>query len=75
MVNMLIIVNWKIIKINQIKNCMSKLLKEPHGEKSPLASSLEVNSHANALAAAHPHYHKNNPRIKLLKKMRDLDKI
>lgn len=45
---------------------MSKLVEKPHREKSPLADSLEVNSLGNALAAAHSHDHKNNPRIKIL---------
>ena len=34
---------------------MSKLLKNPHGENSPLAGSVELNFPTSALAAAHPH--------------------
>lgn len=33
---------------------MSKLLKNPHGENSSLAGSVELNFPASALAAAHP---------------------
>ena len=33
---------------------MSQLLKNPHGENSPLAGSVELNFPASALAAAHP---------------------
>ena len=43
--NMLINVNWKIIKTNQNKSfyChINKLLKKPHGEKSPPTGLLKV---------------------------------
>ena len=46
---------------------MSKLLKNPYRENSPLAGSVEVNSPAKALPAAHPNDHQNNPKAKLLK--------
>ena len=69
--NMLINVNWKIIKTNQNKSfyChINKLLKKPHGEKSPPTGLLKVNFLTNALAAFHSMTIKSNPKTKILRK-------
>ena len=69
--NMLINVNWKIIKTSQNKSfyChINKLLKKPHGEKSPPTGLLKVNFLTNALAAFHSHDYKKQSKNKDIKK-------